>query len=127
MTLGSRVNQLLCYFYLGIIVQLVKLELELLFKICVSRLILLVLFGIVDSLVVDSDLLIEPARHCAGQAEVTEAYAAIICEQNVARFQVPMHNVGGLQEMNGAKNVVEYYFDVLHIERGWLNFIEDLF
>lgn len=55
-------------------------------------------------------------RSLPREPEVTKLSPTIIVNQNVGRLDVPMENVGGVQVVQRADNIVHYYLDVLLAE-----------
>jgi len=46
-------------------------------------------------------------------AKITKLDAALVVDEQVARLNIPVHEPGGVHEIDSAEKVVHYYFDVL--------------
>lgn len=61
-----------------------------------------ILIDLLNTLAIDAENLIETAWQSSRQTKITETNTAIICQQDVARFQITVNYVCRLQEMDRA-------------------------
>jgi hypothetical protein len=61
-------------------------------------------------------LLLHLLWESSGEAEVTNLYAALVCEKHVAWLEITMNHICSMQEVDCAQKVVQNDFSVLHVK-----------
>ena len=65
-------------------------------------------------------------RSATSQSEVTEASSAVVVNEDVGRLDISMHDIGRVQIVNRAEDIIHDYFDVLISEVKVLKVAEKL-